>query len=288
MKVFISWSGEVSHEVAKVLRDWLETVNQKVEPWVSSMDIAKGSIWNAELNENIQQSSFGILVVTRENLSSKWLHFEAGALLKQWTDARVAPLIVGLKDREIEPPISQFQYTRINKDDMYKLVVDINKTLESNSLKERILEASFRANWVDFEKDLQPLEEKAMKLKSTSSNQSLPTEDDVLDNLVKSIRDMQRSIDLLRESHYSDSNIYGTDERSVYQSVMCKAMPETYYHLLNISRRLPGERMKDIDRYIAKKLKEMLIFEPKDFDTDMTRDEILLPSVKSKNRGGKP
>jgi len=31
MKVFITWSGELSHDVAKLLRDWLESVIQVAE-----------------------------------------------------------------------------------------------------------------------------------------------------------------------------------------------------------------------------------------------------------------
>jgi len=43
MKVFISWSGELSHKVARIFRDWLPNVVQILEPYVSSEDIDKGN-----------------------------------------------------------------------------------------------------------------------------------------------------------------------------------------------------------------------------------------------------
>jgi TIR domain len=82
MKVFISWSGGVSHRVAVALRDWLPYVLQSVDPYVSSEDIEKGARWSNEVGRELESTSYGILCVTRENLDSRWLNFEAGALSK--------------------------------------------------------------------------------------------------------------------------------------------------------------------------------------------------------------
>ena len=80
MKVFISWSGETSFEVAKILKEWIPCIIQDVEPYFSSEDIDKGARWSTDIAKELEEASFGILCVTRDNLQSQWLNFEAGAL----------------------------------------------------------------------------------------------------------------------------------------------------------------------------------------------------------------
>ncbi len=91
MKVFIPWSGEVSERVAIALREWLPLVVHEAEPYVSSEDIAKGKRWPMELGERLEEIGFGIICLTPSNLSSPWIHFEAGALSKSLDESQVAP-----------------------------------------------------------------------------------------------------------------------------------------------------------------------------------------------------
>src|ERR1700687_1036205 len=125
MTVFISWSGPLAEAVAQHLDSWLPSVIQSVKTWISSNDIEKGSIWSAELNDALS-TSVGIICVTRENKEAPWLLFEAGALSKGQTKARVCPLLIDIQKRDLEPPLSHFNLTIPEHDDMLKLVKAIN------------------------------------------------------------------------------------------------------------------------------------------------------------------
>ena len=80
MKVFISWSGEMSNQIGEIIRSWLPSMLQSVKPYFTPSDIEKGARWNTEIAQELEDSKIGILCITRENLNSAWLLFEAGAL----------------------------------------------------------------------------------------------------------------------------------------------------------------------------------------------------------------
>ncbi|MFF2501131.1 hypothetical protein [Peribacillus sp. NPDC058075] len=65
MKVFLSWSGEYSKNIALILKEWLPLVIQTLEPYVSSEDIRKGSRWSASIGQELEVSNYGILCLTK-------------------------------------------------------------------------------------------------------------------------------------------------------------------------------------------------------------------------------
>lgn len=60
MDVFLSWSGETSNRVAELLRDWLPTVIQSVNPWLSSRDIPSGQRWFEHVSNTTNTFSYGL------------------------------------------------------------------------------------------------------------------------------------------------------------------------------------------------------------------------------------
>src|SRR5688572_28515648 len=81
MIVFISWHGDRSRSIAEGINSWLPLVLQPIRPFFSPK-IEKGTVGLEKIRESLEQSSFGILCLTKENLNSNWIHFEAGALSK--------------------------------------------------------------------------------------------------------------------------------------------------------------------------------------------------------------
>lgn len=155
MKVFVSWSGEASHDVAKALKDWLPNVIQAVDVFLSSEDIAKGSQWFHELGSVLDESGFGILCLTRDNLSAPWILYEAGALGKRFEQSRVVPLLINLKPAELSGPLAQLNAALLDKDEMSKLVASINAELGAEKLTDKQRDKAFQAWWPDLEQTLQ-------------------------------------------------------------------------------------------------------------------------------------
>ncbi len=149
MKVFISWSGERSRAVAEALRSWLPKVIQAVEPFVSFEDIDKGTHWRGDIAENLEKARAGIVCLTRDNLSSSWLLFEAGALSKAVDDASayVCTYLLDLSSADVKDPLAQFQATVAEKDDTLKLLKTINGALENSALNEQDLAEIFEVWW---------------------------------------------------------------------------------------------------------------------------------------------
>src|SRR4029078_7974867 len=109
MKIFISWSGERSQDLAEALREWLPMVLHYVAPWLSHSDIAAGERWADKVAKELEASKLGIICVTRENVGSPWILFEAGALTKFVQEARVIPLLLDIEFKDITGPLAQFQ-----------------------------------------------------------------------------------------------------------------------------------------------------------------------------------
>src|SRR5215471_19411896 len=111
-RVFISWSGEPSRQIALRLSRRLQDVLQTVAPFMSDTDIAAGDVWFDQIGTNLAESRFAVICVTPDNVGSTWLHFEAGAIgmtSDGHVRSAVVPYLVGLQATDLAPPLSLFQ-----------------------------------------------------------------------------------------------------------------------------------------------------------------------------------
>jgi uncharacterized protein YecA (UPF0149 family) len=188
VRVFLSWSGETSHQVAVALREWLRDVLQFVRPYLSSSDTEKGSQWQRVISHNIAESHFGIICLTRSNLDSRWLNFEAGALAKELAaHARVSPFLFRLSQTELTGPLSQlFQTTSAEREDVRKLVHSINRSTTA-SIDEQAVDRSFERCWPELETRLAAIQDEV-------GSPALPqrTDRQVLEELLELVRTLSR------------------------------------------------------------------------------------------------
>ncbi|WP_169331003.1 toll/interleukin-1 receptor domain-containing protein [Deinococcus gobiensis] len=146
MKIFLSWSGDLSREVAEAFEEWIRCVIQTSDPWVSSHNIESGSVWFREINDQLKDVSVGVIFLTKENLDKRWILFEAGALAKGLSTNRVCTFLINLEPADISDPLAQFNHTWIEKTSVAKLVATINRSTAS-PVPNQVVSSVFEVYW---------------------------------------------------------------------------------------------------------------------------------------------
>jgi hypothetical protein len=189
MKLFISWSGDRSRIVAEALRSWIPDIIQAVKPWVSGVDIRAGTRWSREVEQQLLDTRFGILCLTKENQTAPWLVFEAGALAKSVEGSAVCPYLIGMTPGELlDGPLTAFQAKRADREDTFDLIGAINSTLpESERLGEGQLQKAFTRWWPDLESVL-------TNLPSSSAPPVQRSASDIAEELLTSTRQIARQM----------------------------------------------------------------------------------------------
>jgi hypothetical protein len=186
MKVFISWSGERSHTLAQGLKNWIPLVLHYVEPWLSEADIEAGERWADAVAKELEASNFGIICITRENVGSPWVLFEAGALAKTMQGSRVIPLLLDLEFRDITGPLAQFQAKKTEKHGISEVIHSINHAAGPQAAGHPVPEARakqlFEALWPEFEKHIESIPKHPQAAKHARPQH------EILEELVSSVR----------------------------------------------------------------------------------------------------
>lgn len=205
MKVFLSWSGDLSREIAKIIRQYLPCMIQGAEVFMSQHDLESGSRWGAKLAKELEEAHFGIICLTATNLSSLWISFEAGALTKHVEGGACALLLNGLTPAAVSGPLSQFQNRVFNEAGLKSLIQDLNQKL-SNPLNDKQVKIIFEKFWPDIEKEYK----NAISTFSHPNTIKVRDQQELLEEILLLVRGMDRRVESNLDISYIDQGIRTT------------------------------------------------------------------------------
>lgn len=153
MKIFISWSGELSKQIGGELSKWIPEVVPHIDIFYSNSSLKLGQQWLNGLSSSLEDISFGICIITKNNLNSPWVHYEAGAIFhKNEKKCTLIPLLIDIHKNELSGPLSTFQAMNFTEEEMRNLVKTINNGLESRKLPDTMIDVMFNLHWAELEK----------------------------------------------------------------------------------------------------------------------------------------
>lgn len=198
MKVFLAWSGPTSQKLAEFMHGWLPSVVQAIEPFMSAEDIRAGQRWSSEIGARLAEVNFALLCLTPTNLNSQWIHFEAGAVSKNLEQGRVSGLLFDVSATQIQFPLQQFQHTQFSKDDLWKLLQDLN-ALCAAPLGETQLRKAFDRNFPDVETALADLKD-ALAQEQKGHAQPSRSTNDILTDVLTAQQGLATKLDAIEKA----------------------------------------------------------------------------------------
>jgi len=163
---------------------------QGLDTFMSKHDLESGSRWSLELSKQLEETNFGIIFLSSENLNSQWILFESGALTKH-IEGRACSILIGeLKPTDVTGPLSQFQNRTFQKEEIKSVLSDINKKLQK-PLEIQRLDMVFEKWWPDLEKEYK----EAISSYPNQVTASPRDQRDMIEELLTRIRNIERVCD---------------------------------------------------------------------------------------------
>lgn len=200
--VFLAWSGPVSREMAILLKEYLPLFARNISIFMSE-EITPGKRSLTELSNVLSETKFGILCLTPENLTSPWIHFEAGALSKTVDDdTYVCPLLLNVKKSDLKDPLASFHATLFEEDEFKKLIKALVAASEG-PLDDGQLASLMEVLWPKIEVKIQKMQteiEKGLQEKG-GRKRTKPQTDLLLEEVVVSTREQGRLMAMIAEQN---------------------------------------------------------------------------------------
>lgn len=227
MKIFLSWSGNESKQLAAIFKEWLPNVLQFVEPYMSAKDISLGERWNNSITGNLHESSFGLIFVTPTNINAPWINYEAGALSKTF-DSKVVPILYNADVMILnEGPLKQFQSAKnLEKESIYSLLQSINNANNELKLEEQRLEKAFDMWWKELEDCINGIVKDTPTAEGSGTQE--PSEKEILSVIYSKLTEQEKLLKMNRNYRSHNNEIIISvdvmrDLESGFQTLeMCK------------------------------------------------------------------
>ena len=226
MKLFLSWSGARSRQIANTYNKWIKYIFPTLEIYISTEDIEPGRKWRDSIENGLEETYFGMLFLTPENLESRWIYYEAGSLSKGKNDSHVIPMLYQLDAGKLQEPLSAFQSMSLEKDNMLRVVKTINKKM-AEVTDELLLEEIFDNWWEKWEEeadkfpvDIEAIEE-SIKLKDAAQMDIQEQIEEVLTRLRQ--QDGKEGVAKIPRLHEMDNDKFKMQELEDFSNVIREA-----------------------------------------------------------------
>jgi len=214
MKVFLSWSKDLSRAVATSFADWLPGIIQECSDPFISTETTKGDPWFATITDEMKLAKVGIVFITQENANEPWVNFESGALFANFGKQRLCPVLVGIKKSDYAGPLKNLQLTELeSKPDTLDLLRAINKSCE-RPLTDDVLVRGFELQWDQLLDAISTAVNAAPNVPTVTKRST----DEKVDELLELVREIASESDLLglgRETR-TDHGSRLAEERTLY------------------------------------------------------------------------
>lgn len=259
MKVFISWSGERSHRIALLMREWIQVVIQAADAWISGEDVTPGALWLSQF-DNISGSTNSIVCLTNENKESPVLLYETGVATAMLGTLSSYLLLIDLKPIDVKGPLAQLNHVEPTKEGMLRLLSNINNnTAEYSKLKEDILNKTFEVFWPNFELSFNSI---LAETEIHSAPKVVRNDSDILSEILELSRRLDKRVGALEAKSSSDLEEIVGSKRSE-EGLLSANVPVDYYIkfwlardrkvevlLSEVARRYPGIAPEEIAEMI--------------------------------------
>jgi hypothetical protein len=192
VKIFVTWSGAKSRGIGDLLQKYLPFMVPGVDVFMSMHDIGSGERWTEKLAEELKNRDFGLLCLTRGNLTNPWVLFEAGALTKQARGRACALLVGDLSPAGITGPLSQFQHRRFIKTDFRLLVRDLNRLAEQ-PFSDAQQDSVFQKWWPDIEKEYKDILSRDEREEDKGPRRD---RDEIIEEILVKVRSLERAAEV--------------------------------------------------------------------------------------------